>query len=356
MSPDSLWIEREDGSKRLDSVKLQNLREESGRQSNIEAATALVQLLEEEFRSYGTDSKHSMTVEESREAMRVLIALTKRLKIPFTPPYRDFSGFQDYWATHGGYGSWAVRHNMVRELFGPVRQQLEDLEEGTSSPVEARGSAEGEQLWTPGTLRLFLSHTSTHKVQVGLLKFELARLGVSCFVAHEDIEPSTEWQEEIMAAVFSMHALAGLLTSDFHASNWTDQEIGMGFGRQVLVIAVNLGQTPYGFMGKHQQLRGDLGEPGELALALARVLVKNGATRDVMAEALVVALENSGSYATSKALAELIELAPSFSKPQLARLAQAIRENDQVANSFYVPGRIKEVLRAPRTLLELYAT
>ena len=116
----------------------------------------------------------------------------------------------------------------------------------------------------------------------------------------------------------------------------------MGFGRQVLVVAVNLGQTPYGFMGKHQQLRGDLGEPGELALALAGI----GKERSHSGRNGRGPCCGTGESATChvEGAGGLIELAPSFREPQLARLSEAIRENDQVANSFYVPGRIKEVL------------
>ena len=213
MSPDSLWIEREDGSKRLDSVKLQNLREESGRQSNIEAATALVQLLEEEFRSFGTDSKHSMTVEESREAMRVLIALTKAsrflsLRRIGTSRGSGTTGGRTA-ATEAGrapqHGSRTIRTSAAttRRPRGRHIQPSRDTWLGRwRTPLDPRDAST-------------LSKPYLHPQSAGgLLKSELARLGVSCFVAHEDIEPSTEWQEEIMAAVFSMHALAGLLTSD----------------------------------------------------------------------------------------------------------------------------------------------
>ena len=89
------------------------------------------------------------------------------------------------------------------------------------------------RLWRDGHLRLFISHKAGHKKEVGKLKGYLAEYGISCFVAHVDIEPTKEWQDEIEKALFSMHALLALLTSDFPDSKWTDQEVGIAVGRHV---------------------------------------------------------------------------------------------------------------------------
>src|SRR5439155_10900732 len=86
--------------------------------------------------------------------------------------------------------------------------------------------------------RLFLSHVSEHKLLAGKLKDELLLRGISAFVAHEDIAPSLVWQNEIELALRSMHALAALLTPDFHASNWTDQEVGFALGKGILVQCI----------------------------------------------------------------------------------------------------------------------
>src|SRR6266540_4384349 len=45
----------------------------------------------------------------------------------------------------------------------------------------------GDNIWEPNKLRLFVSHTSAHKHEVGAQKLGLAKLGVNAFVAHEDI-------------------------------------------------------------------------------------------------------------------------------------------------------------------------
>lgn len=48
--------------------------------------------------------------------------------------------------------------------------------------------------WKSGYFKLFLSHLSSFKVQTVHLQSVLKKYAISGFVAHEDIEPSREWQ------------------------------------------------------------------------------------------------------------------------------------------------------------------
>lgn len=116
-----------------------------------------------------------------------------------------------------------------------------------------------ERIWGAAgqeRVRLFLSHKAGHKENVSSLKEKMALYGICAFVAHEDIEPTQEWQEEIERALKSMDVLVALLTDDFRDSNWTDHEVGFALGRGVPVIAVRLGMDPYGFIGNKQGLSG----------------------------------------------------------------------------------------------------
>jgi nucleoside 2-deoxyribosyltransferase len=114
--------------------------------------------------------------------------------------------------------------------------------------------------------RLFVSHLATHRVFAADLQTALLDFGISGFVAHNDIEPTQEWQTQIETALATCDALIALLHSDFHASNWTDQEIGFAMGRGAPTFAVRLGQVPYGFISRFQAFNGD----NKAAVALAR--------------------------------------------------------------------------------------
>ena len=152
----------------------------------------------------------------------------------------------------------------------------------TLSRSPTASSSEVTHIWDAGFLRLFLSHVSAHKVAAAGLKRELGFLGVSVFVAHEDIKPSLEWEQEIEKALASMDALAALLTDDFHASHWTDQEIGVALGRGIPVIPMKLHVLPYGFVGKFQAIDGRLEAVDELASRVVDALLRRPETADKM--------------------------------------------------------------------------
>ena len=204
-------------------------------------------------------------------------------------------------------------------------------------------STEINRIWAPGTLHLFLSHVSAHKEAVVLLKNALLQYGISGFVAHEDIEPNLEWQDEIELALGSMHALCALLTPDFHQSNWTDQETGFAFGRNVPVLSLRLGVSPYGFMGKNQGLRGNLKSLYASAASIAEVLLRENRTKNLMRDSLVGALERAKNFASAKQIATMLATVSGFSEGQLKRLRTACIENPQVRESWGVPEIIKSL-------------
>ena len=79
---------------------------------------------------------------------------------------------------------------------------------------------------------------------------------MSGFIAHKDIEPTKKWQDEIELALSTADAMLALLTPGFHASKWTDQEIGFALGRGLPILTVLLGEEPYGFLAREQAIQG----------------------------------------------------------------------------------------------------
>jgi TIR domain len=122
--------------------------------------------------------------------------------------------------------------------------------------------------WRRGMFRVFVSHVAAHRKVAAELQEELLVYGISCFVAHNDIEPTQEWQTEIETALVTCDSLVALLHPNFHVSNWTDQEIGFAMGHGVPAFAVRFGQDPYGFIGRFQAFNGN----GKDAATLAQEL------------------------------------------------------------------------------------
>ncbi len=191
------------------------------------------------------------------------------------------------------------------------------------------------RIWGEGRIGVFLSHKSTVKENTSRIKQSLARCGVAAFVAHEDIEPTEEWQREIERALFSMDALVALLSDDYHDSNWTDQEVGVAIGRGVPVIAVRLGTDPYGLMGKGQGLGGCRWEyPDGIAVEVFQLLHKRLPDRSRLFECALSAYAASVSFVDSAWKVEhLLSNFDALTEDQVQRVLKAHRENGQNNNS-----------------------
>lgn len=198
--------------------------------------------------------------------------------------------------------------------------------------------------WRDGMLRVFISHLAEHRAFTAEVQSELLRYGITGFVAHNDIEPTTEWMTQIETALATCDALVALLHPGFHQSKWTDQEVGFVMGRGLPVFTVRFGEDPYGFMGRFQAFNGN----GKSVEAISRELFEayrtNKETAPQFAEVLMRIFEQSGSFADAKAkigyLEELKTWAPSFAP----RLKAAVEGNSQIRDSWGVPERIDALI------------
>jgi len=200
-------------------------------------------------------------------------------------------------------------------------------------------------LWEPGFLRVFLSHTSEHKKEAGDLKGSLVYLGASGFVAHEDIHPTKEWQDEIELALFSMEVMVPLLTEGFKESNWTDQEVGVAIGRGIPVVPVKLDKDPYGFIGKYQAVAGYGKTPKVLAGNLMDVFLGKPSLKEQSIQSLVRRFEEAENFDHANALMDWLEKIEVASPNITERLEKTPESNRQVAGAFRVQGRLPSLLR-----------
>jgi hypothetical protein len=278
---------------------------------------------------------------------------------------------------NGGTYTWVLRLDVPVHLFASIEPRLSEIEEQIQGkatyftrgfPNDHLGAVviapippgaqvlyqrteppetELRSLWSERRFRLFLSHLAKHKAAVSDLKRELENFGISAFVAHEAIKPSLEWQREIELALRSMHSLAALLTPEFQASDWTDQEIGWALGRGVLVLPVRLGIDPYGFAGKIQGISGNLARPRELAKSLFETLLTNPQTHGEARRAFVVALCDSSSYSQSILLRDYVPQILDFTDEEKVALRKACEKNSQIAQAYMVTEVIYNTVGEP---------
>jgi len=204
---------------------------------------------------------------------------------------------------------------------------------------------DGAHLWQDGHFRLFLTHISSAKKVMSAVKANLAPKAIDAFVAHDDIEPTREWEQEIEAALETCDALAAFLTPDFHESLWTDQEVGFCVRRRVLIIPVRMGMDPYGFLGRYQALTPGTRDAAWIADALFEILLEHDLTAERMAPAVVTMFENSGSFAEAKQNLEYVKRVKRWSPELLRRLEQAIESNGQIESAWGVPEQVRHLVK-----------
>lgn len=219
-------------------------------------------------------------------------------------------------------------------------------------PLPGVVSADSTNLWKPNHLRLFLSHSSRRALQVTQIKTELLEFGIDAFVAHEDIEPTTDWLNEIRRSLNTCHALAAILCDDFKTSMYCDQEIGFALQRGILVIPVRVALDPYGFMAPLQGVAAFKMKPAEIALEIRKLVSNHPTTKDAAVAAERVALANlvdgfisSSNYGTSTTLLKRLESYEKLPRALVDKIAANWEKNDQISGCAGIPRRMEFFLK-----------
>jgi hypothetical protein len=198
-------------------------------------------------------------------------------------PPTDYSGMNSKWV----YSKTALKDaadSTLLEIAGEL--ELKPLVAGGILAVPPRNWQKASEF------RLFISHISTDKDKATRLKTCLSAYAIDGFVAHEDIQPTLEWQVEIERALRNMDAFIAIHTEGFAASIWTQQEIGFAVGRDVKIISLKMGEDPTGFISKHQALARGKRTAEEIAKEVDVILAADLRTTERLAAAKKAKLGN----------------------------------------------------------------
>jgi hypothetical protein len=226
-------------------------------------------------------------------------------------------------------------HNLQNEFIDKVFLELdvpEDSDWRQASGLLITGTRQvsanaTKRLWAEDHFRLFLSHKDAVKREAAELRDKLKYFGISAFVAHADIHPTKEWQDEIENALATMDGFIALMTQDFHDSYWTDQEVGYALARGVPIIPVRMGRDPYGFLGKFQALT----TSWELAPeGIVKLLINN----DRMLSAYLKALCGCPTFDIANDLSRILPAISSLTDTQIEDLLEAFNSNGQLQGSY----------------------
>ena len=260
--------------------------------------------------------------------------------------------WQDHDNWNGGIDTYLIKLNLpldvyyklkdsnrIEEAEGKIVSFYEDMMKGDESirlsgvaisPNDDSqmdfGTNNNDSMWKPGYFRLFISHVSAYKESASHLKNSLALYGIDCFVAHEDITPSKEWEVEIENGLFTMDALCAIVVPEFSASQWCDQEVGIALGQHKLVLSINKGANPYGFFGKFQALKSK-SKASDMASDVWKAISNNERTKDLYSEKLIGLLLNVKNDPICKMLLHILDTYESIDKRHIDNLHTHYSEN-----------------------------
>ena len=191
-----------------------------------------------------------------------------------------------------------------------------------------------ESMWGSG-FRIFISHKVEDKKQATKLKHQLELLGMTAFVAHEDIKPKKEWLETIENALFSMDAFIALITNGYNEKPWTSQEVGFAYclhkTRNIPFISIRLGDDPKGFI---QPIQAFSPKSDNFAKDICLLWIDN----PKLIDSSVNSLCNSRSFAESEFLFDFMKNVKRLTDDQISNLVNAFNENGQLSDCFKLNG------------------
>ena len=173
--------------------------------------------------------------------------------------------------------------NIIGEAFGDatradnsirINEVILNPKLDKEEPIKVTTTDESS-LWKLGYYRMFISHLTKDKEAASNLKTFLFDYGITGFVAHEDIEPTKEWQDEIEKGLATMDVLCAIVSPGFKESNWCDQEIGFALGRKCFIIPIRKGADPYGFIGKYQGIQSKGKKARKISEEIFNIICKN---------------------------------------------------------------------------------
>jgi hypothetical protein len=191
----------------------------------------------------------------------------------------------------------------------------------------------------------FISYQTDDKVTAGKLRQELLRYDIDSFLAHEDLEVSSEWQDEILENIKKSTLFICLLSKNYLKSCFCMQESGMAILLKMTIIPLSLDDTVSpGFISKFQSKKIPSLNP-TIADIFPGLLRYN---RELGINIIIDFIGYSGSYRSAEANFEYISpFINELTDKQATSLIEKILDNNQINSAHlcatkYIPQIVKK--------------
>lgn len=178
--------------------------------------------------------------------------------------------------------------------------------------------------------RVFVSYSVHQKGMAGVVKSRMEDdCGLQCFLAHEDIQVSEVWRHRILEELRRADVFVAVLSKDFRASDWCEQEVGLALSRpEVLIIPLSRdGTMPCGFISHLQGRRVE--KEHEVLPALQEVLFRERPRHMIPKQ--IQNARSAGSFRSAEAVVKpLVPHFASFTDEEVNDFAAAAAGNLEV--------------------------
>lgn len=193
-------------------------------------------------------------------------------------------------------------------------------------------------------LKVFLSYNHEDYEAAKDLKEYLEFSGLDVFLAHKDIEPTREWQEEIHKNLKACDIFIPLLTDNFRTSKWTDQEVGIAYAHEKKFIPLIIDIVPHGFMSKWQGLRVSpyFKKDSSIRKSEAKEILRqvNNMFPERMRESVFASLAEIDSFKKANAIFAFLDMNEPFTNEEINAIIKESIENSQIIMGWGAKGKL----------------
>ncbi|MHB8067986.1 MAG: toll/interleukin-1 receptor domain-containing protein [Desulfobaccales bacterium] len=201
-------------------------------------------------------------------------------------------------------------------------------------------------------MKIFLSYSNADKELASKVKRVLESYNLEVFLAHDDIEPSAEWIDTILAELKACDIFIPILTDNFDDSNWTDQESGIAFAFNKLIVPLKVTVDPHGFISRFQALKLITTNIKASLEKLIKVLGSKPVIGDLTKDALINKFADSWSFDNATANTELLLSINDYNSRQLTDIIRHTIANAQINHSFRARDLLREFATKHKKVIE----
>jgi nucleoside 2-deoxyribosyltransferase len=202
-------------------------------------------------------------------------------------------------------------------------------------------------------MKFFLSYSSDDSELAGQIKTTLEDMfGVDVFLAHDDIQPSSEWQREILSTLEQADVFIPILTESFEVSDYTDQETGYALARGIFVIPIKIKAIPHGFISHIQALKFQAESPQGSCQTIARAVVRNPKLRKSFLDDLIKNFGGSYSFDRAKAMSAGLMSLDGYTRQQKNEIIRLATDNAQIYGSFGAKKNLERFIKDNKSSID----